>query len=214
MEAKKFIVAGIDVGSTPKGFHAVGLRRLSVTTFSSVDPKEIADWCEEIDATAVAVDSPIAWSVTGRARGAERALMAQRIWCFSSPTEKAAREHPTNFFDWMLNGAVLYRELGKRYSLYDGTADGVRPICFETFPHAITCALTGEITSAKDKVKQRRQALEAAGIRCDALTNIDYVDAALCALAALRFSQRCFVRYGDAAEGFIVVPQPTTHRAA
>lgn len=201
------VVVGIDVGSTRKGFHAVGLNDRIATKFSSTDPKAIATWCKELGATVVAVDSPITWSATGRARPAERALMTQRIWCFSSPTEKAAREHPKNYFGWMLNGACLYRELGKYYALYDGTRDRSRPICFETIPHAIACALAGAIVPARDKCRVRRQLLKDAGIACDLLTNIDYVDAGICALAAMWFTQGHFVRYGDPVEGFIVVPR-------
>ena len=39
------------------------------------------------------------------------------------------------------------------------------------------------------------------------LTNIDMVDAALCALTAQHLLNRTFKTYGDAAEGFIVVPK-------
>jgi predicted RNase H-like nuclease len=38
------------------------------------------------------------------------------------------------------------------------------------------------------------------------LKNIDFIDAALCAVAALYVHSNKFDRYGDAREGFIVIP--------
>jgi hypothetical protein len=132
--------------------------------------------------------------------------MARNIQVFATPTQDAARRHPKNYFGWMLNGAALYRELSRRFALYDGSNARSRPICFETFPHAVTCALAGEIVPAKRKRTVRRQVLADAGFPCELLTNIDFVDAALCALTAVRFAQRRFVHYGDARERFIVAP--------
>lgn len=133
--------------------------------------------------------------------------MATGIWCFSTPSEQAARSHPNDHFGWMLNGAALYRALRNKFDLYNGSNDRSRPICFETFPHAIACALAGEIVPARDKRKVRRKLLIDASVCCDLLTNIDYVDAALCALTAARFAQGQIEKHGDPIEGFIVVPR-------
>lgn len=200
--------AGIDVGGERKGFHAVAMRGQEVVdTISSCDPVAIVEWCRKNGATVVAVDAPISWSNTGRARTAERALMRQGIWCFSTPTEKAAKVHPTNHFGWMLQGAKLYRTLEKSFAHFNGSNERVRPICFETFPHAIACALNGTPVSARNKRTVRRALLARAGIDCDALINIDLVDAALCALSASQFAQGRFDKHGDTGEGFIVLPQ-------
>jgi predicted RNase H-like nuclease len=43
-------------------------------------------------------------------------------------------------------------------------------------------------------------------IRIDSLANIDQLDAAICVLAAHHLLTGRFKTYGDAAEGFIVVP--------
>jgi predicted nuclease with RNAse H fold len=204
---RKELLVGIDVGGQKKGFHAVAMRDLIVLDkASSCDPTEIATWCKEIGAAVVAVDAPISWSRTGGARSAERVLMQQGIWCFSTPIEKSAKSHPTNHFGWMLQGAKLYRALDRSFARFDGTNQRVRPICFETFPHAIACALNGEPVSAKDKRKVRRALLAKAGIDCAPLVNIDFVDAALCALAAEYFARRNYKSHGDASEGCIVVP--------
>lgn len=202
------ITAGIDVGGQKKGFHAIAMRdRTILRKTSSCDPADIAAWCKEIGATIVAVDAPISWSKTGRARAAERALMQEGIWCFSTPTEKVAKAHPTNHFGWMLQGAKLYRALDKSFARFDDNNERIRPICFETFPHAIACALNGPPVSAKNKRKVRRALLAKAGVSCDSLTNIDLVDAALCALTAQFFARRQYMHHGDAGEGCIVVPK-------
>jgi hypothetical protein len=133
--------------------------------------------------------------------------MQQKIWCFSTPTEIAARAHKTNYFDWMLQGAKLYSALDNSYVRFVGNNERVRPICFETFPHAIACALSGEFVSAKNKRKVRRTLLAEAGVSCDLLTNIDFVDAAICALTATKFANGCFQFFGDASEGCIVTPR-------
>ena len=106
----------------------------------------------------------------------------------------------------MLQGAKLYRALNETFKRFDGSNQRVRPICFETFPHAIACTLNGEPVPARDKRRVRRALLEKADVCCDSLTNIDFVDAALCALTAQFFSRRRYTYYGDAGEGCIVVP--------
>jgi predicted nuclease with RNAse H fold len=209
---KTLITAGIDVGGQRKGFHGIAMRdRTILSNASSCDPAEIVSWCEQLGATVVAVDAPIGWSKTGRARSAERALMQQGIWCFSTPTEKAAKAHPNNHFGWMLQGAKLYRALDKSFARFDGSNERARPICFETFPHAIANALNGAPVSAKNKRKVRRALLVKSGVSCDLLTNIDFVDAALCALTAGYFARRLIEKHGDSMEGFILVPKVRPH---
>jgi predicted nuclease with RNAse H fold len=181
--------------------------RTILDKISSCDPTEIATWCKKIGATIVAVDAPISWSKTGRARPAERELMQEKIWVFATPTEEVAKAHPTNHFGWMLQGAKLYRALEKSFARFNGSNARARAICFETFPHAIACALNDAPLSARNKCKVRRALLATAGVSCDSLTNIDLVDAALCALAAEHFAEGRFEKHGDPAEGFIVVPR-------
>ena len=201
------VVAGIDVGSIRKGFHCVGLSsRKAVGRFWSTDPVDVANWCVGIGATVVGVDAPIRWSRTGRARPAELALMRAGISCFASPSEEAAMNHPRDYYGWMRNGAALYGALGKHFNAFDGRNDRRRPIAFETFPHAIACALAGRVVPARSKRTIRRTLLKKAGVACELLTNIDFVDAALCALAAECFARRRYQKYGEPGEGYIVVP--------
>ena len=205
------VVIGIDVGGVRKGFHAVALsggKYLTKTRASSA--VDIDRWCGELRPSAVAIDAPCRWSADGRARPAERALMAQRISCFATPTRAAAETHPKNYFGWMLAGAELYGLLEQRYALYDGrTGRADRPVCFETFPQAIACAIAGERVSAKRKCTVRRALLQKVGVDTSALTNIDTVDAALCAWAAELFVRGATVAHGSAESGFIVVPTTT-----
>ena len=173
----------------------------------SVD--ELAHWCRvTMRARVIAIDAPCRWSNDGRARAAERELMKKRIWCFSTPTRLVAVEHPRDHFGWMLQGAALFQVLESTHPLCRKLplARGTN-YCFETFPHAIAWQLLREQPTASRKREQRRQVLERSGIATDRLTNIDLVDAALCALVAyLAATHAACVSFGEPDSGLIIVP--------
>ena len=198
-------MAGIDVGGIKKGFHAVVLRDTGLSAkLTTSSAEEVVAWCRRQEVSAVGIDAPCQWSLTGGARACERELAGVGMSAFSTPSQVIGEVHP--FYRWMVNGAQLFRLLTSHYCLYDGRSSRVEPLCFETFPHAIACALAGKTLSAKKKRRDRRRLLEQAGISSDALTNIDNVDAALCALTARHVLAGSFKAYGDATEGFILVP--------
>ena len=210
MPTNAHIVVGIDVGGPKKGFHAVALHAgqfVDKRAFS--DAASAAAWCRQIGAQAVGVDAPCRWSLNGRSRPAERALAAEKIHSFSTPSRAAAENR--DFYRWMFNGAELYRLLEFHYRLFDGRNVGIAPVVFETFPQAVACTLAGKIVSAKKKSTVRRALLAGAGFDIALLTNIDTVDAALCALTAQYLLAKEFKAYGDATEGFIVVPRIASH---
>jgi predicted nuclease with RNAse H fold len=200
---------GIDVGGERKGFHAVALTGGSYSShLSTKSVPELARWCREtVRARVIAVDAPCRWSEDGHARPAERALMEKRIWCFSTPTRKQAVEHRTNYFGWMLRGADLFQALDGEFPLCRKLPTAGRKCCFETFPHAITWHLRGGIADASQKRNQRRELLAQAGIDLTELTNIDLVDAALCALTAYHAAsgEEC-ASFGEPNTGLIIVP--------
>jgi Protein of unknown function (DUF429) len=102
----------------------------------------------------------------------------------------------------------LYRLLEPSYALYDGRRKPFKGfVCFETFPQAIACSIAGQIVSAKRKCSVRRQLLRKVGLNVSAFTNIDTVDAALCAWTAQQFSRGAAVAYGEPETGYIVVPR-------
>ncbi len=146
----------------------------------------------------IAVDAPCRWCETGSTRPVEYELKDAGIGCFSTPTLAAAEAHKLNHFGWMLNGADLFAKLRRTQRLYDCSPiwDGT-PLCFETFPHAIACELAGRLVSAKRKATVRRGLLGREGVDILQLTNIDYVDAAMCALTAHRFAQGKIKIYGE-----------------
>lgn len=206
-DRQRTVVAGIDVGGEAKGFDAVALTEGKVSAqLSSTDAGAVAAWCKDIGARAVGVDAPICWSQTGRARAAEQELMAAGISCFSTPSAEQAKCHPTNYYGWMLNGAKLYRSLDQHYDRFKGGKASRSPVCFETFPQAVACALAGKVVQARTKRAVRRGLLEQAGVSCSPLTHIDAIDAAMCALAARYFLNGRYRIYGEPREGFIVVP--------
>jgi hypothetical protein len=138
--------------------------------------------------------------------------MARGIRCFASPTRQTALDHPTNYFGWMLQGEALYQALEggapeQAYPLLRSLPHSGRG-CFETFPHAITWHLRGGQARAAEKLAQRRELLDQAGIDRAPLTSIDWIDAALCALAAHQVAtgDEC-VSYGEPETGWIVVPR-------
>ena len=133
--------------------------------------------------------------------------MKEKIWCFSTPTREKAEKHPKDNFRWMLNGAELYVNLETTHPLFDGNSQQTSPrVCFETFPQAIACALAGKIVPAKKKRSIRRELLNRANIDTSKLTNIDQIDAALCAFTAHQLALRNYKCYGDTASAFIIVP--------
>jgi predicted RNase H-like nuclease len=63
------------------------------------------------------------------------------------------------------------------------------------------------VVSAKDKRKDRSTLLAGAGIELPPRAVMDTIDAALCALVAVRFAAGSIKRYGEPGSGFIVVPR-------
>jgi predicted nuclease with RNAse H fold len=199
------VVVGIDVGGPRKGFHAVALRGMTfLAKTKSPDVALIARWCCDLKTTVVAVDAPCRWRPDGGpVRLAESEMAARRIACYYAPTELKAQSHL--FYTWMLAGIALYKALLPGYPLYLGSpVDGC--VVIETFPHAVSCALAGDLVSAKLKGTIRRQLLGNIGIAPTYFSNIDEVDAALCAVAARSFARNTFKTFGDRVGGFIVVP--------
>lgn len=196
------MVVGIDVGGEAKGFHAVALQHDKIASIHSRQPLDILSWCKGIGAKCIAIDSPCAWSSDGKSRVAERSLCAKKVWCFATPTEERARLK--TFYSWVFNGFRLYEALSLDYPLYRGETSEKN--CMETFPHAVVCALRGKVVSAKPKNKVRRSILRDLGIDDSSLPNIDFVDAAICALSAKAFNDRNFKKIGNATEGYIVLP--------
>jgi predicted nuclease with RNAse H fold len=202
---------GVDVGGTRKGFHAVAITDGDYSShLATKDVQELSHWCREaVRARVIAIDAPCHWSNDGHSRLAERELMKKGIWCFSTSTRAKAMEHPTNHFGWMLRGEDLYRALADDFPVCTNVSAAGEKCCFETFPHAIAWHLRGGNAVASQKRKQRRALLEEAGIDLSNLTNIDLIDAALCALTAYRATTggEC-VSFGEPNTGLIIVPTP------
>ena len=149
-------------------------------------------------AQVIAIDAPCAWATSGGSRIAERSLAVggQTIQCFKTPARSSAQGRA--FYGWVFNGEKLYQ-------LFDGTRLRGN-IVLETFPHAVVCALEGRVAPARPKATTRRRMLRDQGYDDGPLRNIDFVDAALCAVTAERFLLGRTSSFGNAEEGFIVVP--------
>jgi predicted RNase H-like nuclease len=205
MKSSGKTVIGIDVGGREKGFHAVALRNGEFKPHLFKDALSVADWCLVAGAQVIAIDAPCAWATSGGSRLAERSLAVggQIIQCFKTPTRTSAQGRA--FYGWVFNGEQLYQRLFPHYRLFDGSRQRGK-IVLETFPHAVVCALAGNVVSARPKASTRRQMLRDQGYDDGPLSNIDFVDAALCALTAERHLLGRTHPFGDREEGYIVVP--------
>lgn len=209
------IVVGIDVGGPTKGLHAVALEGGRYRAeFATRDIGEMVHWgVHTQQATVIAIDAPCAWSNDGRCRPAERRLMEQGIYCFSTPTEATAKAHPKKHFHWMLKGMELFEALAHTHPVRNPLKPGRSRYCIETFPHAITWHLRGGNANARHKRAERRELLDQLGIDRTALTNIDKVDAALCAYTAQLAAMGAPLQvFGEVVTGSIVVPALATGR--
>lgn len=199
------VVAGIDVGGAKKGLHLVLLKGNEVLlSTKSQQPDELVQHCLRHQAVVVAVDAPCQWAER-IPRQAEREMAREGIFSFSTPSR--AKAQVSAFYGWMFNGERMYAALAEAYPLLDAPDKGSTPASFETFPHAITCALLGkDVASAKIKGRQRRALVAALGFNTMPLKSIDALDAALCAVTAQSFLNNSFNTYGDVEGGYLIVP--------
>lgn len=191
-------VIGIDVANKKRGFHVVALSSGKFEAHESVSPTVIADWCLKRKPQVIAIDSPCGYAIAPeKSRLAERELMKQGIWCYSTPTKRIADERPS--CDWVRNGMGLYRVLE------DSAKARVHAVSIvETFPHAVACSLAGEVVRASTIIRLRL--LEKNGFDTTPLANKDIVDAALCALTAREFATKKAMQYGREEDGIIYAP--------
>lgn len=201
-------IVGVDVGGPKKGYHAVAFVGSKIFTFHSLIAGEVVEWCKKQSAITVAVDAPSGWAMTGKSREAERTMFLDdaKINCFSTPSRAAAVGR--KFYDWVFCGEALYSALQPYFPLFNGVVRVGRQT-IETFPYAVYCAIHHKVMPAKPKAALRRAALAMRGIDATKLPNLDYVDAALCALAAYCLNGHQYACFGNPTEGFIVVPQCT-----
>jgi len=132
-------------------------------------------------------------------------MAREGIFSFSTPSR--AKAQTSSFYGWMFNGEKMYLALADEYPLLEIPDDRKGHCSFETFPHAIACALLRkDVASAKIKGRQRRALLEALGFDTSPLKSIDALDAALCGVAAQCFLSNICKTYGDVEGGYLIVP--------
>jgi predicted nuclease with RNAse H fold len=206
-KAMNSTVVGIDVGGERKGFHAVALqKRKFFDKITDPDSNTVVKWCHSHLAKVVAVDAPCRWSNSGSSRLAERELAREGIHCFFTPTRDTAQNR--GFYEWVFNGERLFDTLESHdYPLFQGGGQG-GPACIETFPHAVVWIMSSRSASDKRKGASRRELLRGAAYDVGILSNVDFVDAALCAVVADAFCTGKYALLGDRREGFIILPNP------
>jgi predicted nuclease with RNAse H fold len=203
--ASQKITIGIDVGGIKKGFHAVANRDgLYLAQFHSIHPDEVASWVLSHNPSAVAIDAPSMFSLNSGSRKAERDLVSNGMRCFYTPTRALAAK--SRFYDWVFNGELLYQKLGLPIFMGEQSQE---TCVIETFPHAVQMSLwAGDLHPVGNKrsVRETTLALKA-NYDTSQLSNIDFIDAALCAVSADYFAHHQFTAYGCKTEGYIVLPK-------
>jgi predicted nuclease with RNAse H fold len=205
---------GIDVGGPRKGFHIVVFNGTEImeTRHCNCCPQGggfpcLANIIRTRSAPdsrlTIAIDAPLYLAVgDARSRHCERSLVIgnQKINCFSTPS---SIDGP--FYAWVRNGRALHGWI-------ESQQFAINCDVIETFPQAVACYLRGEYVSAKRKATVRREILEQFLPKdsMKKLPNIDFLDAALCAVAGYAFSIDKAKKFGreDNPEdrGVIVVP--------
>ena len=188
-----------------KGFDLVALddrRRIVCSRGGLSETDAVRLVAEDIRPGVVCIDSPPGWAHSGRSRAAERELAALGFPAF--PVGADPGDHP--FYRWMRAGMGLYQGLADTYPRYRSGA--LRDTAFEVYPHASAQRLAGRRRPAgTTKTTFRRDALAAHGVDEAQLTNLDRVDAALCALTGLLALHGCFEMVGDTLDGVVVLPE-------
>ena len=176
--ARRAIAVGIDVAGPRKGCDVVALGPdLVAEPLGKVrGAAETATVLRTVAPAVVAIDAPPEWADAGTRRACEVELGRRGFSVFTTPDR--ARGEASAFYAWMREGFAVFA---------GAAAAGCRAL--ETFPHAVAVALRGErpptglLRDPRAKRAWRTGALEAAGVDHRALTTIDRIDAALCAVA-------------------------------
>lgn len=203
------LVAGVDVGGARKGFHAVLLQGSRVVSqLHSINPEEVAEFCRSDSRVRwIGVDAPCRWRTSKRPRLAESELRQAGYPCFFTPHREEALRHPTDYYGWMIMGWRLFACLEEKAILYPGRRQHHQgPVVFETFPSAAARRLAVGHSFTGNKLRDRRALLQALGVETASLTNLDWLDAALCSVTALRVSQGNYEAFGNRDSGFILLP--------
>lgn len=203
------ITAGVDVGGPRKGFHAVVLKSGAfLAQFQSNNHAEMAEWLIAQKPRFIGIDSPCQWRTGEKPRLAETELAHTGIRCFFTPHRSEAINHPTGYYNWMLQGEKLYQLLQPDYPVFRQKSNEISTgrYCFETYPYAIACRLSGRILKARNKLADRAELLHLHDIQLPDPANIDFIDAALCALMANLVSPEQYQATGDDAGGHILLP--------
>jgi len=197
---------GVDIGGLRKGFHAVANHNGNFfAKFHSQNVDEIVSWILNQKPSVVAVDAPSMFSLNGRSREAERLLLKQGVNCFFTPTRELAEK--SHFYDWIFNGELLFQKLN--LPIFTGVKTKL-PCVIETFPHGIHLYFWENNVSiapkASKKLAREITLSQKARYEISELSNIDFIDAALCAISADYFARNQFIAYGSNSEGYIVLP--------
>lgn len=197
------LALGIDVAEARKGLDLVLLDgdRAVVRAHRGATVEGVVQAVRDHGPCVVCIDSPPAWSRSGKSRASERQLRAFGITSFSTPTDPG--DH--SFYRWMRVGFDVFAAVADTHPRY--RAGAVTGTAAEVFPEASAVVLAGRLRAVDEpKPAFRRQVLADAGVDPSSLRTIDAVDAVLAALTGLLALEGTFSTIGDPAEGTMILP--------
>jgi predicted nuclease with RNAse H fold len=188
--------AGVDVGGRRKKFDvAVVDSRRVVGVRSSFGADEVAHWLRGKGPDVIAIDSPRSAAPKGtRSREGERALASSGLCGIRFTPDLATLQtpHPTNYYEWILAGLELYRELSQGSPKWS---------VIEVFPTASWSTWAGSRPKHLSRARWSNDALTGLGVGdVPDRTNQDVRDAIAAALTARLYPD------GTRPFGEIVVP--------
>jgi predicted nuclease with RNAse H fold len=186
--------AGVDVGGPRKGFHVALLsgRALLESPVRRATAAAVARHLERSAPRTIAVDCPCSYADPGaKARDCELELVRSGVCGIRfTPSENAVRSHPGGYYDWILNGEALYRELEARSETTGWTV-------IECFPTA-SFTLLGQPRGRASRARWSRSVLDRLDVAgLPSALNQDERDAVMAALTAQAFDRGSVRRFGE-----------------
>lgn len=194
------MVIGIDVAVLDRAFHGVALEQNEVIEVkSSLNPREIQQWCLRSCATVVAINGPSHWAPSmDEPRTADRQLKAEGLTGLVTPPADNLGFNPES----IAHAHRFFGMIAREFPLYQ-PGQARRRVAIETRAYPCLVALSGLAGKPPD---DRAAVMRTVGFDLKKFGCTE--SAAITAFAAQCFAKESARLYGDAATGIVAVPDP------